>query len=74
MQNYVPTDVAVLALELIPAAVFGLAGDHIARAAERWPRTLRLLLPALCAVPYILISFSHQMFLWRWLALIPCFP
>src|SRR5271157_5637085 len=74
MQNYLPTDVAVLALELIPAAAFGLAGNRMARAAERWPRMLRLLFPAIFAVPYILISFSHQMFSWRWLALYSLLP
>ena len=74
MQNYTPTGLAVLALELVPAAVLGLAGERVARAAARWPRTLRLVLPALCALPYVLISFSHQMFSWRWLALYAALP
>jgi len=74
MQNYTPTDVAVLALELIPAAVFGLAGERVARAAERWPRVLRIILPVLCALPYVLISLSHQMFLWGWLVLYAALP
>jgi uncharacterized protein len=72
--HYAPTDVAVLALELIPAAAFGLAGERVARVAGRWPRTLRLLLPALCALPYVFISCLHQMFSWRWLALYALLP
>ena len=42
MQNYTSTDVAALALELIPAAAFGLAGERVARVAGRWPRVLRI--------------------------------
>lgn len=74
MQNFTHADVAVLALELIPVAAFGLAGERVARAAERWPRTLRIVLPALCALPYVLISCSHQMFFWKWLALYAALP
>jgi CAAX protease family protein len=74
MQNFRTTDVAVLALELIPAAAFSLAGERMARAAERWPVPLRIVLPALCALPYALISVSHQVFLWRWVALYAVLP
>lgn len=74
MQNYTATDVAVFALELIPAAAFGLAGERVARAAERWPSTLRIVLPAICALPYVLVSVSHQMFFWKWLALYAVLP
>ncbi len=74
MQNFTTTDVAVLALELVPAVALGLAGERVARTAERWPQTLRIVLPVLCALPYILISISHQMFLWRWLALYALLP
>jgi uncharacterized protein len=74
MQNYTSTDVAVLALELIPAAAFGFAGERIARFAERWPRALRLTLPMICALPYAWVSYSHQIFLWRWLALYAAIP
>ncbi|HVM93203.1 MAG TPA: CPBP family intramembrane glutamic endopeptidase [Terriglobales bacterium] len=74
MQNFTSTDVAVLVLELIPAAAFGLAGERVAKAAERWPRALRLILPALCALPYAWISASHAMFEWKWLALYAALP
>ena len=74
MQNFTSTDVAVLALELIPAVVLGLAGERVARAAGRCPPALRIMLPAFCAVPYLLISWTHQMFSWRWLAFYSVFP
>ncbi len=74
MQNFTSADVAVLVLELIPAAAFGFAGERIARAAERWPRPLRIILPVLCALPYVWISWAHRMFMWRWLALYAAIP
>jgi membrane protease YdiL (CAAX protease family) len=74
MQNYTSTDLAVLAMELIPAAAFGLTGDRVARAAARWPRPLRLSLPLLFALPYLWISCAHQMFMWRWFALYAAIP
>ncbi len=74
MQNPTPAALAVLALELIPAAAFGLAGQQIAHAAERWPRALRLVAPVLCALPYLLIATSHHMFAWKWLALYAVLP
>ena len=74
MQNFTPVDLAVLVLELIPAAAFGLVGERVARAAVRWPQMLRITLPALCALPYALISVSHQMFFWRWLAVYAVLP
>ncbi len=74
MQNPMPLDLAVLALELAPAIAFGLAGERVAQAAERWPRSLRLILPAVLVVPYVLISTSHQMFSWKWMALYTALP
>jgi len=74
MQHFTPADLAVLALELVPTVTFGLAGDCPARAAERWPRWLKILLPALCALPYVLVTVPHQMFSWRWLALYAALP
>jgi uncharacterized protein len=74
MQNFTSSDVAVLVVELIPAAAFGFAGERIARAAERWPHALRIVLPVFCALPYAWISWSHQMFSWRWLALYAAIP
>jgi len=74
MQHFTSADVAVLALELVPAAVFGLAGEWTAQAAALWPRPLRIGLPVLCAVPYVLIAVRHQMFSLSWLALYTGLP
>jgi membrane protease YdiL (CAAX protease family) len=74
MQNFTPADVIVLALELAPAATFAFAGERVAQAASRWPRTLRIALPSLCALAYILIACSRHLFAWRWLALYAVVP
>lgn len=74
MQNPTPLGLAVLALELVPAVIFGFAGERAARTAERWPRALRLALPVVCALPYVLIAASHQMFSWKWMALYTALP
>jgi uncharacterized protein len=74
MRNATPAAIAVLVLELTPAVVFGCAGERVARACQRWPSMLRTSLPVVCALPYILISWSHQMFLWKWCALYAVLP
>ena len=74
MQNFTSTDIAVLVLELIPAVTVGLAGERIAKAAEQWPRSLRLLLPSLFALPYAWISAAHGMFEWKWFGLYAALP
>ncbi len=74
MQNATSAALAVLALELTPALAFGLAGERVAQACARWPSTLRTILPALCVLPYVLISYSHQMFSWKWCALYALLP
>ena len=74
MQNATPAAIAVLVLELAPAAVFGFAGERVARACARWPSSIRTTIPALCALPYILISLSHQIFSWKWCALYAVLP
>src|ERR1700730_3192667 len=74
MQNVTPADIAVLALELAPAMAFGFAGERVAEALARWPLTRRTALPVLCALPYVLIAKSHQMFSWEWCALYAVLP
>jgi membrane protease YdiL (CAAX protease family) len=74
MQNATPAAIAVLVLELIPATAFGLARERIERACARWPVTIRIALPVFCVLPYVLISYSHQMFSWRWCALYAALP
>lgn len=74
MQNAAPVDFAVLALELAPAALFGLAGERVGEACALWPKGLRISLPVLCALPYVLISSVHHMFLWKWCAFYAALP
>ena len=74
MQNATPVGIAVLVLELVPAAAFGLAGERIGRACARWPSALRTALPVLCALPYVLVSLSQHMFSWKSCALYTLLP
>jgi membrane protease YdiL (CAAX protease family) len=74
MQNATPAAIAVLVLELVPAALFGFAGERVGQVCARWPSTLRTALPVVCALPYVLISSSHQMFSWGWCALYVALP
>jgi membrane protease YdiL (CAAX protease family) len=74
MQNATPVAIAVFMLELAPAAAFGLAGRRIARVCARWPSAVRTVLPVLCVLPYVLVSSSQHMFLWRWCALYALLP
>jgi membrane protease YdiL (CAAX protease family) len=74
MQNASLVDITVLALELVPAALFGLAGERVGEACARWPAGLRILLPAVCVLPYVLISSAHHMFLWKWCAFYAALP
>ena len=74
MQNATPVAIAVLVLELIPATVFGVAGERIGQAWARWPSTVRTASPVLCALPYVLLSCSQQMFSWKWCALYAALP
>ena len=74
MQNASPAAIAVLVLELAPAVLFGLAGERVGQALSRWPSSIRTALPVLCALPYVLISLSYQMFSWKWCALYAALP
>jgi membrane protease YdiL (CAAX protease family) len=74
MQNATPVAIAMLMVELAPAAAFGLAGERIARVCACWPSAVRTVLPALCVLPYVLVSLSQHMLLWRWCALYALLP
>jgi len=74
MQHSTPIDVALLIVELIPAVTFGLAPDRAARFADRWPRSLRIFLPVVLVLPYLLASSSRHMFSWSWFALYAILP
>ena len=56
MQNATPTVIAVLALELAPAAAFGFAADRVTAAISHLPRLLCLLIPAVFCLPYAMVA------------------
>jgi uncharacterized protein len=74
MQNATPTVIAVLALELAPAAAFGFAGDRVAKAISQWPRLLRLFIPALLELPYAVLAAHQHSLRWQWMALYTFLP
>lgn len=74
MQNVTSTAIAVLALELIPPVLFGFVGPGTTKVIQSWPRIARILLPAICVLPYLLISIPEHIFQWRWLALYTVLP
>jgi membrane protease YdiL (CAAX protease family) len=74
MQNVTPVAIAAFGLDLVPAVLFGCVGDRVVRAVGRWPVAVRLSVPALMAVPYVMISISQHMFRWGWFALYAALP
>ncbi|MGP0019948.1 MAG: lysostaphin resistance A-like protein [Candidatus Sulfotelmatobacter sp.] len=74
MSNATPVAIAVLLAELVPAIAFGCAAERIARAVARWPFAIRMALPALLVVPYLVIAATQHMFRWRWFALYAALP
>jgi membrane protease YdiL (CAAX protease family) len=74
MQNVTPAAIAALTIELAPAVGFGLAGERLTRAVQRWPSAVRIACPALFVVPYVLVSISQHIFRWHWFALYAGLP
>ena len=74
MSNVTPVVITVLAAELVPAAAFGFAAERVAQLVGRLPQTLRLVLPALLVVPYVVIAGTLHMFRWHWFALYAMLP
>ena len=74
MQNASPIVITVLALELAPAAAFGFAGERVTAAISQWPLLLRLLMPALLALPYAVLALQHHAFRSKWMLLYTLLP
>jgi membrane protease YdiL (CAAX protease family) len=74
MQNATPVAIAVLSLELAPAAAFGFAAERITQTVSRWPRLARILLPSLLSLAYVAIAASQHIFRWEWCALYATLP
>lgn len=74
MSNATAMDIAVLVLELVPAVAFGFASDRVGQRIIRWPIVVRLGVPAISVVPYVLLAATSHMFRWGWLALYTLLP
>ena len=74
MSNVTPVDVAVLALELLPALAFGLAAERIGRAISRWHVAVRVAAPVVLVVPYIILAAFNRMLRWEWCVLYALLP
>ena len=59
---------------LIPLFAFGFAGDRCTRAAQSLPTALRLVLPAVLVVPYLIDALGSHIFAARWLLVYLCVP
>jgi len=74
MPNVPPLALAAFALELAVAVAFGFAAERIARAVGRWPVALRIALPGIFVMPYLLVSISQHIFEFEWCALYALVP
>ena len=74
MENVTPAAIAALVVELAPAVAFGCSAARITRAVQRWPAAVRIGFPALCVLPYVLVSVSQNIFRWQWFALYAALP
>lgn len=61
--------VIALALLLIPLFAFGFAGDRCIHLAQSLPTPWRLILPALLAIPYLIVAVGSHILGLRWLLL-----
>jgi len=74
MLNATPTDIAILVVELVPAAAFGFAGEPVRRRISRWPACVRIAAPALLALPYAVLAEAHHIFRLEWFGLYAALP
>lgn len=74
MQNATPAAIAVLVMELVPAAAFAFAPERTAQAVARWPSSARTVLPAILVLPYAVIALSQHILRWHWCALYAALP
>jgi hypothetical protein len=74
MSNATPVVIAVLGMELIPAAAFGFASDRMAAMVGRLPFAVRIGLPALLVVPYVVVATWQHRFGWDWFVLYAALP
>jgi uncharacterized protein len=64
-----PWTILALAITLIPVFAFGFAGERIANSINRLPLRVRILFPAIFAIPYLLVAGSDRDLHIGWLLL-----
>jgi uncharacterized protein len=74
MQNVTPAAIVAFGIELVPAVAFGFTAERVTRMVARWPAWVRILLPAVLVLPYVLIANSQHIFRWQWFALYAALP
>jgi len=67
VQGWSYTAIAALAWSLIPLLAFGLAGTTVSRTCEKLPALIRLILPSVFGVPYLMVGNPSEN--GRWLVL-----
>ena len=66
--------VVAAVLALTPLFLFGFAGEQCVAAIGRQPHAVRLLLPAIFVIPYLLVCWPFHMLRLEWLALYLLLP
>lgn len=64
----------MLALELVPAVIFGFAAERAERVVARWALALRIVAPSAFAAFYGFVAVSQHIFRWKWFALYAGLP
>jgi len=72
--NATPIVIAVLAAELVPAAAFAFGGERLGEAIGRWPTAVRVGLPVVLVLPYVVLAVAAHIFSWPWFALYAGLP
>jgi uncharacterized protein len=68
-----PAAVALI-LSLVPLFAFAFAGDRCVRAIRNWPTGARFAMPAVLAVPYLIVAISTDTLALKWLAVYVLIP
>jgi hypothetical protein len=74
MSNVTPLAIAMLVVELVPAAAFGFASERMAGLIGRLPATARFALPSILVLPYVVLVATEHIFDWWWFALYAVLP
>lgn len=69
-----PANIAAALLLLVPYLAIAFFSQSVTAFAGRWPQGVRLLAPALLALPYVLVTTAAGDFHWGWLALYALLP